>query len=105
MGEVRYCAEIWVNDELVTYRPWPPFSADITSYVRVGKNKVSIVVANLLANRRQWDIYDQNLTDLRSRFNHEGAVLRESDCLKSGLLGPVQIVPYYHETLEERLES
>ncbi|UCH62051.1 MAG: hypothetical protein JSU77_09595 [Fidelibacterota bacterium] len=105
LGEVRYCAEIWVNDELVTYRPWPPFSADITSHVRVGKNKVSIVVANLLANQRRWDIYDQNLTDLRSRFNHEGAVLRESDCLESGLLGPVRIIPYYHETVEVELES
>ncbi|UCD37858.1 MAG: hypothetical protein JSW54_13725 [Fidelibacterota bacterium] len=100
LGEVRYCAEIWVNDELVTYHPWPPYTADITAHVREGRNKISIVVANLLANRRLWDIPDEKLTDLRSRFNHEGTVLREKECLISGLLGPVQVVPYRHVTFE-----
>ena len=100
LGEVRYCAEIWVNDQLVTYRSWPPFTADITPCVHVGKNRITIIVANLLANRRLWEIYDCNLTDLRSRFCHEGAVFRESDSLTSGLLGPVRIIPYHHETLE-----
>ncbi|UCH09521.1 MAG: hypothetical protein JSU61_09845, partial [Fidelibacterota bacterium] len=103
LGDVGHCAEIWVNDKLVTYRPWPPFSADITSYVNSGQNTVSIVVANLLANRRQWEIHDCNLTELRSRFNHEGTVMRERECLRSGLLGPVQIVPYVRETIEQQL--
>jgi hypothetical protein len=103
LGDVFHCAEIWVNGKLVTYQPWPPFSADITSYVRMGRNEVSIVVANLLANRRQWEIHDCNLTELRSRFNHEGAVMRERECLRSGLLGPVQIVPYFRETIEQEL--
>jgi hypothetical protein len=69
----------------------------------MGRNEVSIVVANLLANRRQWEIHDCNLTELRSRFNHEGAVMRERECLRSGLLGPVQIVPYFRETIEQEL--
>ncbi len=97
LGRVCYCAEIWMNGDLVTYRPWPPYLIEVTDHIRPGCNQLEIVVANLLANQMQWDIHDISLTDLRSRFMHEGAVLRESDCLTSGLLGPVRVIPLQKE--------
>jgi hypothetical protein len=100
LGDVRYCAEIWINDKLVKYSPWSPHSADITDFVHPGHNQLVVVVANLLANEKQWDIFDSSLTNSRSRFLHEGVVLREPDCLKSGLIGPVNLIPLIKENFE-----
>jgi hypothetical protein len=105
LGDVRYCAEIWVNGKLVTYRPWPPYSVDITDFVKVGQNNITIVVANLKANQMHWDIYDATLTDLRSRWVHHGSILREVDRLSSGLIGPVKIVPYNKQVIEMELSE
>jgi hypothetical protein len=100
LGNVCYCCEIWINNNLIDYKMWPPYSFDITQFVHEGKNSISIVVANLLANQMQWNIYDDSLTVPRSRFVHEGAVFRQPDRLESGLLGPVTLIPYHMEKLE-----
>ena len=105
LGDVRYCAEIWLNGKLVTYRPWPPYSVDITDFVKVGKNNITIVVANLKANQMHWDIYDAALTNLRSRWVHHGSILREAERLRSGLIGPVKIVPYNKQAVEMELNE
>jgi len=100
LGDVRFCAEIWVNSKLVTYRPWQPYTVDITDFVKVGENTITIVVANLKANQMYWDIYDAALTNLRSRWVHHGTVLRQPYRLLSGLIGPVKIVPYNKQILQ-----
>ena len=79
LGEVRECAEVWINGKLAGVRIWPPYRVDVTKYVRPGINRVTVIASNLLANQYSWDI-------LGSRG--EGKVL------DSGLMGPV-VVEYY----------
>ncbi|MFZ2654003.1 MAG: glycosyl hydrolase [Victivallales bacterium] len=79
LGEVRECAEVWVNGQLVDVRLWQPYRVDITAAARPGLNKLEIVVANLIANRFAWD-------QLGTRGSGE--------TLASGLLGPVTLEEY-----------
>jgi hypothetical protein len=104
LGQVHYFAEIWVNGKLVTYRPWPPFEADITEFVQPGENEISIVVANLLANQASWNILDANVSSREARWWHDGSLRREKEKLISGLLGPVRIIPLHKESIEIKFE-
>ncbi|MCX6326929.1 MAG: glycosyl hydrolase, partial [Bacteroidia bacterium] len=92
-GKINWFAEIWINHKLVRFCPWGEFPTDITKYVNEGTNVVSIIVSNLSANKEYWDVPDAVLNDSFSRWWHNGATDRESNCLESGLLGPVQIIP------------
>lgn len=94
LGQVNHFAEIWVNDQLVTYRAWAPFTADLTKFIHPGKNKISIVVANLLANEAMWNMMDANIDNKDARWWNFGSIMREKEKLVSGLIGPVQLVPY-----------
>lgn len=100
LGKVNFFAEIWINDQLVTYRPWPPFSADISHFIHPGKNKITIVVANLLANEASWSMLDANIDTKEGRWWNYGSIMREKEKLISGLLGPVQLIPYSKESVE-----
>ncbi len=99
LGRVNDFAEIWVNDSLVTFRPWPPFRTDITPYLHPGTNRISIVVANLLANQASWDILDANIDNRDARWWHDGTIMREKERLISGLLGPVTIIPLTRKSI------
>ena len=94
LGKVCYCAEIWLNDRLVSTRIWPPYRVDITGHTRPGRNTLHVVVGNLLANRMQWDIFDDVKSTLGSRKWHDSHIRRDAWCLESGLFGPVRILPY-----------
>lgn len=94
LGRVNFCAEIWINGKLAGTRVWPPYRIDITDYVQSGENRVDIVVANLIANRMRWDIFDSAKGSLQSRKWHYDGIQRDAWCLDSGLIGPVQILPY-----------
>jgi hypothetical protein len=74
-GEVGVVAEVWVNDKPAGVRVWLPFSFDITSLVKPGRNKVKILVTNTMTNERAVD----NHARLLGRLHH------------SGLIGPVTI--------------
>jgi len=76
LGDVRECAEVWINGQPVGTRLWPPYRLDITEWVRRGKNELAVVVSNLLSNQFAWDV-------LGSRG--------VGKTLPSGLLGPVRI--------------
>lgn len=99
LGKVNHFAEIWINDKLVTYRSWAPFSADISGYVHPGENKITIVVANLLANEATWNMLDANIDNKDARWWNYGSIMREKEKLVSGLLGPVKIVSYQKEAV------
>lgn len=94
LGRVNHFAEVWLNGTLVETKPWQPFTVDVTKFLRNGDNTLSVVVTNLLANEMRWNIFDDATTWARSRWWHDGTLLRESEKLVSGLLGPVRIVPY-----------
>lgn len=100
LGEVGHFAEIWVNGKLVKYFPWGPFKADVTDYLREGSNQITVITANLLASKASWNIPDDNVHDEKSRWWHDGTLAREPDKLKSGLIGPVQIIPYTMDSIE-----
>lgn len=100
LGKVDHFAEIWINGKLVKYCAWPPFEAEISSFVHEGENVLSVVVANLQANQATWNILDENIAKSEARWWHDGSIARESEKLESGLLGPVRIVPYTRESVE-----
>ena len=99
LGRVAHCAEIWVNGKLAGTRIWPPYRLDITPYARVGKNQVTVVVANLLANRMRWDIFDDVKGSLPNRKWHDEILRRDAWCFDSGLIGPVEIRPHGNTAL------
>ncbi len=76
LGKVSYCAETWINGKLVGTRIWPPYRMDITQCVKQGKNKVDVIVANMLANKMHWDIYDDVKAEETNRKWHDGNLLR-----------------------------
>ena len=76
LGDVRECAEVYVNGQYAGARVWPPYQLDITSFVRPGTNELLVVVANTLSNRFSWDV-------LGTRGGGRP--------LASGLLGPVTL--------------
>jgi len=92
MGKVHHCAEIWINGKLAGVRIWAPYSLDITGHLKEGENTISIVVVNLLANRRRWEIFDSVRGRGWNRFWHEDSIEREKEQLISGLIGPVRLV-------------
>jgi len=100
LGEVNYFAEIWINGKLVDTRVWPPFETEVQNYLKAGKNTISLVVANLITNEMTWNIFDQSLTDFRARWAHNFGIDRELDRLRSGVLGPVKIVPFKKRSFE-----
>jgi len=100
LGDVKHFVEIWINGKLVDTRVWPPFETEVQNYLKAGKNTVSLVVGNLRANEVKWNIYDETLTDLHSRWGHDRCVLRKPEALDSGILGPVKIVPYKKAEVE-----
>ncbi len=99
LGQVNHFAEIWVNDQLVTYRSWAPFTADISRFIHPGENKITIVVANLLANEASWSMLDANIDTKEGRWWNFGSIQREKEKLVSGLLGPVKLIPFVKESL------
>lgn len=91
-GKVNYMAEIWVNGQNVRNCAWPPFTTEITQFVKPGENEIRILVSNLLANRATWNILDANIENREARWWHNGTLMRESEMLESGLMGPVKII-------------
>lgn len=102
LGKVLYCAEVWLNGKLIGTRVWPPYRVDITREARAGRNDLTVVVANLLANRMHWDIFDDVKGREWNRKWHDGNLLRDAWCFESGLMGPVRVVPLREVTLEVR---
>ena len=93
LGNVGWCAEVWLNGKLVGTRVWPPYRIDVSDCVQRGENRLDVVVANLLANRMRWDIFDDVRGVQLNRKWHDGNILRDRWCLQSGLIGPVRLVP------------
>jgi hypothetical protein len=91
LGKVCYNAEVWLNGVLVGTRVWPPYHVDLTGHVKPGKNVLTVVVANLLANRMRWDIFDSAKANPIARRWHDSVLMRDAWSFDSGLIGPVRI--------------
>jgi len=92
LGRVKHMVEVWVNGKLVSVRLWEPYQTDITANMVNGKNRLDLVVSNLLANRMRWDIYDAVAGRGWNRYWHEDNIERDRHELTSGLFGPVKIL-------------
>jgi len=100
LGEVKYFVEVWVNDKLVGYKIWPPYQMEIQDYLKTGRNTITLVVSNLIANEMKWNIFDESLTNPRARWGHDFGILRKPGILSSGILGPVKITPFKMRNIE-----
>jgi hypothetical protein len=86
LGEVKYMAEVFVNDQSVGCRLWKPFRFDISKYVRSGRNTIKVRVGNLIANH-MWMLDD--MSQLRTWGWRGTPDLLQCD---AGLFGPVRVM-------------
>jgi hypothetical protein len=71
LGEVVSSAQVWLNGCEVGIRVAPAWTFDVTEFIRVGENKLEVLVYNTLSN---------HYTTIPTRYRGS---------LKSGLIGPV----------------
>ena len=83
LGRVGVSAEVSVNGKRAGFVLFDPYEIDITDRVTEGRNRLTISVANTLAN------YYSQFAELAGKEHFEGGVLPEH--LASGLIGPVSL--------------
>ncbi len=103
LGEVHETAEVFLNGKRITTLIGPSFQCIIPSSVFQQKNKLEVIVANLMANRIAymdrnnipWKIFYNTNMPARRRENVKNGLFDASSwkSLPSGLLGPVTITP------------
>lgn len=90
---VREAAVVYVNDQRAGSVWCPPYSVDVTAFLRPGSNQIRIVVANLalnyMAGRRP---PDYRLLNLRYGERFQAQDMDKVQPLPSGLLGPIRLV-------------
>ena len=86
LGEVKYMAEVFVNDQSVGARLWPPFKFDISNTLKRGENKIKIKIGNLIANE-MW--MKEDLGKLRT-WGWKG--IPDLNQYDAGLFGPVKLI-------------
>ena len=108
LGEVHHLARVWVNGKDMGVVWTAPYRLKITNALISGKNQIEIVVANLWPNRLigdeqfpddgikngkwpEWLEKNQPRTSGRYTFTTAKFYKKDSELIKSGLLGPVQI--------------
>lgn len=86
LGEVKYMAEVFVNDQPVGARLWPPFKFDISNTLKQGENKIRIKIGNLIANK-MW--MKEDMGKLRT-WGWKG--IPDLNQCNAGLFGPVKLI-------------
>ena len=92
LGDVKYVAEVFVNDQPLGVLWKPPFRVDITDAARPGANKVAIEITNVWKNRLIKDAQlpkEQRVTWCFYPFYRNEP---DAPLIESGLLGPVQVL-------------
>jgi hypothetical protein len=84
MNNVYFTAEIFINDKLVDKKIWPPYCADITSFLKKNVNTIKIVITP--ANRNFFIGQGVNGNSLYTNFKNTVNTL-----MPAGLVGPVVI--------------
>jgi hypothetical protein len=97
LGAVRETAEVWLNEGPAGVAWMRPYRFDVTRLVRVGSNRLRVVVTNLLINR----VLGMGPIDYSAVYERYGCRFppgdeweKVRDPLPSGLLGPVWLVFY-----------
>ena len=109
LGEVYNLARVWVNGKDLGVVWTAPFQVEISDAVHSGENQIDIEVANLWPNRLigderlpddgvknnqwpKWLLKNQPRTSGRYTFTTRKFYEKDSELLKSGLIGPVRIL-------------
>jgi len=99
LGLVEHVAEVFVGERSVGARIWSPYRFELTPWVKPGRNRVCVVVTNLLYNRVQGVRQRQGIAPppgLRpEEWEHVirlGLVASAEERIPSGLLGPVTLL-------------
>jgi hypothetical protein len=101
-GEVRWLAEVFVNDQKAGIVWCPPWRLEISDYCREGRNRLKIICANPWKNRLIGDAQlpeEQRKTELTS-FRMKISEFKDMEPMEAGLLGPVRILPAVIQSLE-----
>jgi hypothetical protein len=86
LGQVAHIAEISVNGKMAATLWGPPFRVDITPYVEVGSNQLTVKVTNTWYNRL---IYDAGLPEKERKTWTIHSPGTDAIMEASGLIGPV----------------
>jgi len=90
---VREAAVVYVNERRVGSLWCPPYSLDVTDFLRRGENRIRVVVANLalnyMAGRR---LPDYRLLNLRYGERFQAQDMDKVQPVPAGLLGPVRLL-------------
>ena len=89
LGEVNKLAKVWINEQYVGGAWTMPYSVDISSALKQGKNTLRIDVVNTWVNRM---IGDKNLPkEQRETWAGINDYQPDSPLQKTGLIGPVKL--------------
>jgi hypothetical protein len=107
LGKVHETAEVFVNGKRITALIGPVYQVVLSKNQLKKKNKLEVVVANLMANRIRymdrnnipWKIFYNTNMPARKRENSKNGIFDASqwEPLPSGLLGPVTITALQDE--------
>jgi hypothetical protein len=90
---VREAAVVYVNDQRAGAVWCPPFSLDVTPFLKAGVNRVKVVVGNLAVNYMAGhSLPDYRLLNLRYGVRFEAQDLDKLQPVAAGLLGPIRLV-------------
>jgi len=104
LGRVQEVADVYINGANAGILWCEPYRTDITKYIRPGKNKLVIEVANVWTNRLcgdarlapEYRVSNTNITRLPNAWSYPMETIPNDayDLRESGLLGPVAIEFY-----------
>ena len=90
LGEVDELAEVAVNGKYLGIAWKTPYRLDVTGALKPGTNQITVAVTNLWVNRLIGD--QQSYAARKYTFTDIAPYKADSPLLKSGLLGPVEIL-------------
>jgi hypothetical protein len=83
LGNVRYMAEVWLNENKIGERLWSPFKF-IAKTIKTGKNQLRVRIGNLMVN-------EMGGKDDLGKLRHWGWQNPPDSSFEAGLFGPVKI--------------
>ena len=94
-GPIREAAVVEVNGRRAGSVWCPPYSLDITSLLKAGKNQLRVTVANTAINHLAGERPpDYRLLNLRYGVRFEPQNMNDLKPIPSGLLGPVRLLAF-----------
>jgi hypothetical protein len=92
-GPIREAAVVYVNDKRAGSVWCPPYSVDVSSFLKTGPNKIRIEVANTAMNYMAGhSLPDYRLLNLRYGERFTPQEMDKIQVLPSGILGPVRLI-------------